>query len=68
MESFISAVSDGGEPITTGRSARWALEVINGIVLSGIRKEAVPIPVDRARYDELMEGLTSGKTQVYRPS
>ncbi len=66
LESFISAILDGGEPITDGVTARRTLELINGIVLSGIRKEVVSLPVDRGRYDELMEELKSGKTQVYR--
>ena len=64
LDSFVSAILDGGEPITTGASARWALEVINGMILSGIRKEVVKLPVDRDRYDELMAELKTGQTRV----
>jgi predicted dehydrogenase len=66
LESFVTAILDGGEPITTGKSARWALELINAIVLSGIRKEVVSIPVDRERYDDLMAELKSGRVKVPR--
>lgn len=66
MESFISAIADGGEPITDGVTARRTLELINAIVLSAVRKEVVALPLDRGRYDELMEELKSGRTQVYR--
>lgn len=66
LASFVAAVLDGGEPITTGKSARWALELINAIVLSGIRKEVVSIPVDRQRYDDLMAELKDGRVNVPR--
>ena len=66
LESFVSAVLDGGEPITTGESARWALEVINGMVLSGIRQEVVKLPVDRVAYDTLIEELKDGQAVVPR--
>jgi predicted dehydrogenase len=64
LESFVSAILDGGEPITTGESARWALEVINGMILSGIRQEVVKLPVDRGRYDALMLELKEGRAKV----
>ena len=66
LESFIAAVLDGGEPITDGVTARRTLELINAIVFSGVRKEVVSLPLDRGRYDELMEELKSGQAQVYR--
>ena len=66
LESFIGSILDGTEPITDGRTARRTLELINAMVLSGVRKEVVSLPLDRGRYDELMEELKSGKTSVYR--
>jgi UDP-N-acetyl-2-amino-2-deoxyglucuronate dehydrogenase len=66
LNSFVSAVLDGGEPITTGESARWALEVINGMIWSGIRQEVVKLPVNRDVYDALMRELTGGETEVMR--
>ena len=66
MESFVSAILDGGEAITDGVTARRTLELINAIVLSALRKEEVAMPVDRGRYDELMEDLKRGETQVDR--
>ena len=66
MESFVSAILDGGEAITDGVTARRTLELINAIVLSALRKEEVAFPVDRDQYDELMEELKHGETQVDR--
>ena len=66
LESFVSAVLDGGEPITTGASALWALEVINGMILSGVRQEVVRLPVDRAKYDALIKDLAEGQAEVGR--
>ena len=66
LESFVSAIRDGSKLITDGVSARRTLELINGIVLSGVRKKVVSLPVDRAEYDELMNELQSGRTQVER--
>jgi len=66
LESFVSAVNGDGEPITTGASALWALEVINGMILSGIKKKVVTLPVDRGEYDDLMDGLKKGTIEVPR--
>ncbi|MFH1844258.1 MAG: Gfo/Idh/MocA family oxidoreductase, partial [bacterium] len=66
LESFIHAILAGGQPITDGQSALVTLELINAIILSGIRKKAVSLPVDRNEYDELMEELISGRIAVER--
>ena len=66
VESFVSAILDGGEAITDGVTARRTLELINAIVFSAVRKEVVSLPLDRGRYDELMEELRSGKRAVFR--
>ncbi len=66
FDSFVDACLDGGQPITDGASARTTLELINAIILSGIRKKVVACPIDRGEYDELMEELASGKIGVER--
>jgi hypothetical protein len=66
LESFVSAILDGGEAITDGASACRSLELINAMVLSGIRKEMVSFPLDRGRYDELMAELMEGGKAVFR--
>ncbi|MGY8825639.1 MAG: hypothetical protein ACKVJG_17170 [Candidatus Latescibacterota bacterium] len=64
LESLVDACLDGSQPITDGASARTTLELINAIILSGVRKKVVSCPVDRGEYDELMEELSSGKVQI----
>ncbi len=64
LDSFVDACLDGGTPITDGDSARTTLELINAIILSGVRKKVVRCPLDRGEYDELMAELSSGKTKI----
>ena len=64
LDSFIETSLDGGIPISDGESARITLELINAIILSGVRKKVVQFPIDRDEYDELMDELASGKTKV----
>lgn len=66
MDSFINAILNGGEPLLNGVSALSAVELINAIVLSAMRKKAVDVPVNRGEYDELFEELSSGSTQILR--
>ena len=66
MDSFIDAILNGGEALVNGASARPAVELINAIVLSAMRKKTVDLPVDREEYDELFEGLSSGSLQTPR--
>ena len=61
LESFIDAILDGGRPIADGESALLTLELINAIILAGIRKKVISFPVDRDEYDELMDELISGE-------
>jgi predicted dehydrogenase len=66
LASFVDACLDGGAPITDGDSARTTLELINAIILSGVRKKVVALPLDRDEYDALMDELISGKVKVSR--
>ena len=66
MDSFIDAILNGGEPLVNGVSALPAVELINAIVLSAMRKKTVDVPVDRGEYDELFEALSSGSLQPPR--
>ncbi len=66
LDSFIDACLDGGQPITDGASALHTLELINAIILAGVRKKVVSCPIDRAEYDALMDELSSGRVQIER--
>ena len=66
MDSFITAILNGGEPLVNGVSARPTVELINAIVLSAMRKKTVDLPVDREEYDKLFEGLSKGSLQTPR--
>ena len=53
--------------IAPGEEGLNAVEMIDGIILSGKRGKTVSVPVDRAEYDALIEELKSGsqeKSQV----
>ena len=66
MDSFIDAIFNGGEALVNGVSALPAVELINAIVLSAMRKKTVDVPVDRGEYDELFEALSSDSLQIPR--
>ena len=66
MNDFISAVIDDHDPVTTGSSARTTIELINGIIQSGIRKEVVSFPLDRDVYESVFDELKSGLAKVNR--
>jgi predicted dehydrogenase len=68
LEAFINAILDGGEPIVNGEEGRRTLELINAIILSGMRKKVVSLPLDRGEYDALMAELSDGRAQVPRYS
>lgn len=64
MNSFIEAILNGSEPLVSGESARSAIEFINGIFFSAMRRKTVKFPLDREEYDQLFEEMVSGKTKV----
>ena len=66
MGSFIDAILNGGEALVNGVSALPAVELINAIVLSAMRKKTVDVPLDRGEYDELFDALSSGGLQIPR--
>ena len=67
LDSFIRAILDQGQPITDGPTSRRTLELINAIILSGVRHQVVTLPLDRGEYDDLMEELISGRIKVGAP-
>ena len=66
MDSFINAILKGGELFVSGESALPAVELINAIVLSAMRKKTVDLPVDREEYDQLFDELSRGEVRVPR--
>ena len=68
LDSFIDAALDGGIPITDGRSARVTTELICAILLAGIRREVIRLPVDRDLFDELFDDLIAGRARLLSSS
>ena len=64
MSSFINAILNDGEPLVSGVGALPAVELINAIVLSAMRRKTVDVPVDREEYDRLFAELSRGEAQV----
>ncbi|MFQ5810247.1 MAG: Gfo/Idh/MocA family oxidoreductase, partial [Armatimonadota bacterium] len=59
IRDMIDAVASDRQPEVHGEEARTAIEILNAIILSGKRQKMVPIPVDRAEYDELLAELSA---------
>lgn len=56
-QNFARAILYGEPLLTPGEEGLNALELINGIILSGKTGRRVDLPVDRAEYDTLIESL-----------
>ena len=66
-QNFARAILYGEALIAPGEEGLNAVELIDGIILSGKRGKTVSLPVDRAEYDELIETLkasSQGKAVV----
>jgi len=57
IQDMIDAVVNDGQPEVHGEEARTAIELLNAMILSAKRQKMVPVPVDRAEYDELLAEL-----------
>jgi predicted dehydrogenase len=64
LRSFVEAVLTDGEPLASGASTRGAVELINGILLSAVRRKPIEFPVDAGEYDELFEELCAGTSRI----
>ena len=65
--NFARAILQNEPLLAPGQEGLNAVEMINGIILSGKRGEPVSVPVDRAAYDALLEELKASskeKSQV----
>ncbi len=55
VRQFARAVRLGEPLVATGEDGRNALELANGMLLSGFRRKAGPVPVDRAEYEDFLK-------------
>ena len=66
LNSFIEAITEDTEPLVTAQSARQTLEVINALILSGIKHKTLSLPVKPEEYDQLLDELVRGSATVDR--
>ncbi len=65
--NFVRAILDGEPLIAPGEEGLNAMEMINGMILSGKTGEKVSVPVDRDRYEALLAELrasSQGKSRL----
>jgi predicted dehydrogenase len=62
-QNFCRAILYGDPLIAPGEEGLNAVELIDGIILSGKSGRTVRLPVDRAEYDALIEKLKAGSQQ-----
>jgi UDP-N-acetyl-2-amino-2-deoxyglucuronate dehydrogenase len=55
--SLVRAARGEGEVAVKPEEARNAIELVNGITLSSLRRKAVALPLDRAEVDEMLSEL-----------
>lgn len=61
VRQFARAIRLGEAPVATGEDGRRALELANGMLLSGYRGKPVAVPVDRAEYDAFLAEMRAGR-------
>jgi predicted dehydrogenase len=57
FQDFAHAVREGREPFVPGEQGRWAIELVNGILMSHVLGRRVPLPIDRDEFDRVLERL-----------
>ena len=55
--ALIRAAAGEGQVAITPQEARNAIELVNGITLSSLRRKAVSLPLDRDEVDEMLAEL-----------
>ncbi len=61
--NFARSILHGEPLIAPGEEGLNAVELINGVILSGKRGKRVSLPVDRAEYDALLEELKASSRE-----
>jgi predicted dehydrogenase len=64
--NFARSILYGEDLIAPGAEGINAVEMINGVILSGKRNKPVSLPVDRAEYDALLEELKASSQEKTR--
>jgi predicted dehydrogenase len=63
VANFIKAIQNPGTKlICPGEEGLWELELGNALLMSGLNKQPVPIPMDRAAYDAKLKDLIAKST------
>jgi len=57
IRNFCRSILFGEKLISPGKEGLWSVEFLNALILSGKKKRAVDLPLDREEYEELLESL-----------
>jgi len=57
IRNFCRSILFGEKLISPGKEGLWSVEFLNALILSGKKKKAVDLPLDRKEYEELLESL-----------
>jgi len=57
MTSFVNAILDGTPPAAPGIEGIQSVELANAMIMSGIERRPIDLPMDREAYDRLMQKL-----------
>jgi UDP-N-acetyl-2-amino-2-deoxyglucuronate dehydrogenase len=67
FQDFARAVREDRDPFVTGEQGRWAIELVNGILMSHVLGRRVTLPLDRDEYDQVLTHLAQNpipKTEI----
>jgi len=53
---LIAAITEGRDPVASGRDARWSLEMIHGVYVSHLSRRAVALPLRERGHPLAQDG------------
>lgn len=57
LRNFAEAILDGAPLIAPAEEGRASVELANAMILSGLQKRTVELPLDAAEYESVLQGL-----------
>ena len=64
LRNFGDAILDGAPLIAPAQEGRASVELANAMILSGLQKRTVELPLDAAEYEKVLQGLIRDSRHV----
>ncbi len=65
LEDFARSILEKRAPMVTGEEGRRSVELINAIIMSGVKNRPVSFPIDPKEYDRVYDELVKARKIVF---